>query len=102
MFLRWRHQLAALTAAVFFAQIGIFFLYAATSCQLPSRYADASIGSAASSIGNSGTLRALVVSDIHLLGKRRRSWIERMWIDWQVRVYVSLSVHICKLQCSWR
>ncbi|GLD97572.1 hypothetical protein PINS_up006262 [Pythium insidiosum] len=30
-------------------------------------------------------LRAVVISDVHLLGKRRRSWIERMWIDWQVR-----------------
>lgn len=106
MILRWYHQLAALAAVVFFAQIGVFFLYAATSCQLSSRYADASIGSATSSTGNGGTLRALVVSDIHLLGKRRRSWIERMWIDWQVRKRVCLSVciyiYICKLQCSWR
>ena len=25
------------------------------------------------------------VSDIHLLGKRRRSFLERAWVDWQVR-----------------
>lgn len=82
MILRWRHQLAALAAVVFFAQVGVFFLYAATSCQLPYHSAEASIGTASSNSG--GELRALVVSDIHLLGKRRRSWIECAWIDWQV------------------
>lgn len=87
MILQWRLQLAALAAVVFFAQLGVFFLYAATSCQLPSRYADALTGS------NGGELlRALVVSDIHLLGKRRRSWIERLWIDWQVRMLLCVCV----------
>lgn len=67
-----RYELAALAAAVCAAQVGVFFLYAATSCQLPRASAAAD------------ELRVLVVSDIHILGKRRRSWLERAWIDWQV------------------
>ncbi|KAJ0397073.1 hypothetical protein P43SY_005304 [Pythium insidiosum] len=50
----------------------IFRLYA-HKCELATRS-----GGVAES-----TLRAVVISDIHLLGKRRRSWIERVWIDWQ-------------------
>lgn len=77
-----RMHLALLAAGVCCAQIGLFFLYAATSCSLPHVHID--------SADTTKELRALVVSDIHLLGKRRRSWIERAWIDWQVRMCGSL------------
>ncbi|KAG6620021.1 Metallophosphoesterase 1 [Phytophthora cinnamomi] len=32
-----------------------------------------------------GDITVLVVTDVHLLGKRRRSLVERLWVDWQVR-----------------
>ncbi|TYZ60974.1 hypothetical protein PybrP1_005329 [[Pythium] brassicae (nom. inval.)] len=69
-----------LALVVLVAQVGVFFLYAATSCQLPSP----SISPADAE--KVDELRVLVLSDIHILGKRRRSWLERAWIDWQVRM----------------
>ncbi|KAF1315024.1 Metallophosphoesterase 1, partial [Globisporangium splendens] len=72
------HELVGVVAVICFAQVGVFYLYAATTCRL-----DRHDGRSAST-----DLRALVVSDVHLLGKRRRSWVERAWIDWQSAVDV--------------
>uniref|UniRef100_K3WEE3 Calcineurin-like phosphoesterase domain-containing protein n=1 Tax=Globisporangium ultimum (strain ATCC 200006 / CBS 805.95 / DAOM BR144) TaxID=431595 RepID=K3WEE3_GLOUD len=77
-------QLVAVVAVICFAQVGVFYLYAATTCRLD-RY-DRHDATA--------DLRALVVSDIHLLGKRRRSWVERAWIDWQVRMTAHSAVDV--------
>lgn len=67
-------ELGVAAAVICFAQIGVYYLYATTSCHLER-----------DGTGEYSDLRALVVSDVHLLGKRRRSWIERAWVDWQVR-----------------
>lgn len=33
-----------------------------------------------------------MVTDVHLLGKRRRSWLERLWVDWQVHIAARAAV----------
>lgn len=40
------------------------------------------------------TLTVLVVADVHLLGKRRRSVVERMWVDWQMRAAARAAVDV--------
>jgi len=31
------------------------------------------------------SVKILAISDVHVLDNRRRTWIEKYWIDWQVR-----------------
>lgn len=66
-------ELLVVAAAVALGQFGGFYL-SALRCELQLRRSEP---------GPLG-LRALVVTDVHLLGKRRRSAVERAWIDWQV------------------
>ncbi|TMW63584.1 hypothetical protein Poli38472_002525 [Pythium oligandrum] len=72
----------AATAVVLFGQVGVFYLYA-YRCALTS----------ANGASDPSALRALVVSDVHLLGKRRRTWIERIWIDWQITIALQAANH---------
>lgn len=70
MVLRW-----LVLAAVAFCELG-YFLAKVSSCgwaAAPRRAADGA------------QLRLLLVSDMHVLGVRRRLWIERAWVDWQLR-----------------
>lgn len=76
-------EVAVLALVALVAQVGVFFLYAATSCQLPS------LSLSSATTGGANELRVLVLSDVHILGKRRRSWLERAWIDWQVRALLA-------------
>jgi hypothetical protein len=71
-------ELWLVLAALALCQFGVFYLQAAR-CELADRWHLAGGGS------GGGGLRALVVTDVHLLGKRRRSAVERAWIDWQAR-----------------
>ncbi|KAL0583808.1 hypothetical protein ABG067_006252 [Albugo candida] len=43
---------------------------------------------------NQGSTCALVLSDIHLLGHRRRNVLERMWSDWQIFISVTTALHV--------
>lgn len=71
-------ELWLVLATLALCQCGVFYLQAAR-CELSDRWRVSGGG------GGGGEWRALVVTDVHLLGKRRRSAVERMWIDWQAR-----------------
>lgn len=80
---RW--QLALVAAAVLLCQAGFFYLQA-WRCELQvQRAAD-----------DADSLRVLVVTDVHLLGRRRRSGAERLWVDWQVRASARAAVDVHK------
>jgi hypothetical protein len=70
----WKFDAQVLVAALLLGQFGIFYL-SAYRCEYDSIHA----------LRSPDSLTALVVSDVHLLGKRRRVWIERLWIDMQVQ-----------------
>lgn len=70
-------ELYAVVAAVALCQVGVFYLQTLRCERLDSLSIVADDAATAD-------LRVLVVSDVHLLGKRRRAWIERAWVDWQV------------------
>ncbi|KAG7389302.1 Metallophosphoesterase 1 [Phytophthora pseudosyringae] len=77
---RW--ELALVAAAVLLCQAGVFYLQAwRCQRQLPQSPAD-------------DALTVLVVTDVHLLGKRRRSFVERLWVDWQVRAAARAAVDV--------
>ncbi|KAF4030306.1 Calcineurin-like phosphoesterase [Phytophthora infestans] len=46
--------------------------------------------------GHAAEPGGLVVTDVHLLGKRRRSWLERLWVDWQVHIAARAAVDVHK------
>ncbi|ETI48083.1 hypothetical protein L914_07561 [Phytophthora nicotianae] len=74
-------ELTLVAAAVLLCQAGVFY-FQAWHCQLqlPQMSDD--------------TLTVLVVTDVHLLGKRRRSFVERLWVDWQVRAAARAAVDV--------
>ncbi|KAG6962110.1 hypothetical protein JG688_00008780 [Phytophthora aleatoria] len=74
-------ELALVAAAVLLCQAGVFY-FQAWRCQL--QLPDAS----------DDTLTVLVVTDVHLLGKRRRSFVERLWVDWQVHTAARAAVDV--------
>ena len=86
-----RFSLWVAAAAVLFNKV----LYFAFTCacawpDLPpspanSGSASASASSSASAASASDVIRLLVVSDMHVLGYRRRLHVERAWVDWQMR-----------------
>ncbi|OWZ18832.1 Metallophosphoesterase 1 [Phytophthora megakarya] len=73
---RW--ELCLLATAILLCQGGVFYLHALQCRQ--SQSAD--------------TLTVLVVTDVHLLGKRRRSFVERLWVDWQIRASARAAVDV--------
>ncbi|KAG6586725.1 Metallophosphoesterase 1 [Phytophthora cinnamomi] len=75
---RW--QLALVAAAVLLCQAGFFYLQA-WRCELQFQR-------------TAGDITVLVVTDVHLLGKRRRSLVERLWVDWQVRASARAAVDV--------
>ncbi|KAE9048290.1 hypothetical protein PR001_g509 [Phytophthora rubi] len=80
---RW--QLALLAAAVLLCQAGFFYLQA-WRCELQIQQ----------KAGDADALTVLVVTDVHLLGRRRRSRVERLWVDWQVRASARAAVDVHK------
>ncbi|KAF1775537.1 Metallo-dependent phosphatase-like [Phytophthora cactorum] len=74
-------ELALVAAAVLLCQAGVFY-FQVWRCQL--QLPDAS----------DDTLTVLVVADVHLLGKRRRSFVERLWVDWQVHTAARAAVDV--------
>ncbi|EEY57777.1 metallophosphoesterase 1, putative [Phytophthora infestans T30-4] len=74
-------ELVLVTAAALLCQAGVFYFQAwRCQLQLPDTPDD--------------TLTVLVVTDVHLLGKRRRSFVERLWVDWQVRAAARAAVDV--------
>ena len=58
---------------IVWCQCGIYIWYT-LSCSYPKIEEDAE------------GISVMIISDVHLLGwRRRRWWIERSWVDWQVR-----------------
>jgi hypothetical protein len=51
----------------------VLFLLTAQRCQAPTSNDEA----------HTTEIHFLLVSDVHLLGSRKRLWIEQLWIDWQ-------------------
>ena len=82
-----RHALAVLVGVVLVCQCSIFYMYA-YSCSYAPRSSDIA------------AMKVAIVSDIHLLGKRRRSFLERAWVDWQVRVMMCFENFRSMLTCS--
>ncbi|CEG45638.1 metallophosphoesterase 1 [Plasmopara halstedii] len=74
-------ELALIAVAILICQAGVFY-FQAWRCEqkLPKMLDD--------------EFTALVVTDVHLLGKRRRSVIERMWVDWQIRAAIRAAVDV--------
>ncbi|RLN63281.1 hypothetical protein BBJ28_00006387 [Nothophytophthora sp. Chile5] len=81
---RWK--LGVVAAAVLFCQVGVFYLQA-LRCQFHQQPVEASADA---------DLRVLIVSDVHILGKRRRTWPERVWVDWQVHWSARAAVDVHK------
>ena len=80
-----RHwDLLLVAAVVLVCQVGLFYLHA-WRCQLQLQ---------STSTESSESLLALIVTDVHLLGKRRRSWIERWWVDWQMWASIRAAVDV--------
>ncbi|KAG7398760.1 Metallophosphoesterase 1 [Phytophthora boehmeriae] len=80
--LRW--ELALLATVLLLCQAGVFYLQA-WRCERQFRQ-DTSV--------SASDLTVLVVTDVHLLGKRRRSWVERLWVDWQVHASARAAVDV--------
>ncbi|KAL4176127.1 hypothetical protein KRP22_001081 [Phytophthora ramorum] len=78
---RW--ELALVAAAVLLCQAGVFYLQA-WRCERQFQQ----------NAMDPQALTVLVVTDVHLLGKRRRSWLERLWVDWQVRASARAAVDV--------
>ncbi|KAG1703786.1 hypothetical protein DVH05_006799 [Phytophthora capsici] len=76
---RW--ELALVAAVVLLCQGGVFYLQS-WRCQLQ--------------ISSDDALTVLVVTDVHLLGNRRRHYVERLWVDWQVRMAARAAVDVHK------
>ena len=73
--MRW--SVLAVALAVFFCEFAYYVLKVGLCnwAALP----------AGSGGGAPSPLRLLLVSDVHVLGARRRLWVERAWVDWQLR-----------------
>ncbi|KAF4323424.1 hypothetical protein BBO99_00003153 [Phytophthora kernoviae] len=82
--MRW--EIGLLAAVVLLCQAGVFYLQAGR-CERQFQQ-NASVSAT--------DLTVLVVTDVHLLGKRRRSWVERLWVDWQVHASARAAVDIHK------
>jgi hypothetical protein len=67
-----------IAALIFFACVVVWneslaFMLAASSCRWPEPPG-----------GRREAVRVLLVSDVHVLGRRRRSWMDIFWTDWQL------------------
>ena len=77
-----------LLATIFLCEVGLFISAAAYCDAFVAFDKHATLAANASVEGlppEGARLTGLVISDVHLLGRLRRSWPDRLWTDWQLR-----------------
>lgn len=75
------YELAIFVSVVLLCQVGVYYIQA-WRCNKKL------------SPKNGNDLTILIVTDVHLLGKRRRSVVERMWVDWQMHAAARAAVDV--------
>ncbi|CAH0487177.1 unnamed protein product [Peronospora farinosa] len=79
---RW--LLVLVVIVVLLCQVGVYYLQA-WRCELQIQ---------SNAIDSKDLLTVLIVTDVHLLGNRRRTWVERLWVDWQVYASARAAVDV--------
>ena len=77
--------LLLLVAVTLFCQVGVYYLQA-WQCKLAFESSQA--------YKDPESLTILVVTDVHVLGTRRRAWVDRLWVDWQIYASARAAVDV--------